>query len=38
MQESKLKCVGISDIHGLLPGDLPPGDLLFIAEDISSKL
>ena len=35
MSESKLKCVGISDIHGLLPADLPPGDLLFIAGDIS---
>ena len=23
MSESKLKCVGISDIHGLLPADLP---------------
>lgn len=35
MSESKLKCVGISDTHGLCPVDLPPGDLLFIAGDIS---
>lgn len=35
MQESKLKCVGISDIHGLLPKDLPEGDLLFLPGDIS---
>lgn len=35
MEEKKLKCVGISDTHGLLPKDLPPGDVLCIAGDIS---
>lgn len=35
MEEKKLKCVGISDIHGMLPKNLPEGDLLFIAGDIS---
>ena len=33
--ENKLKCVAISDTHGLIPKDLPEGDLLFIAGDIS---
>lgn len=35
MEEKKLKCVGISDTHGLLPKDLPEGDILCIAGDIS---
>lgn len=35
MQESKLRCVGIADLHGTLPKDLPEGDVLCIAGDIS---
>ena len=35
MEEKKSKCVGIADTHGLLPGDLPGGDILCICGDIS---
>ena len=35
MKENKIKVVGISDTHGLLPKDLPEGDVLCIAGDIS---
>ena len=35
MEEKKLKCVGIADLHGTLPKDLPEGDVLCIAGDIS---
>lgn len=33
--KEKVKCVGISDTHGLLPKDLPEGDILCICGDIS---
>ena len=35
MEENKIKVVGISDTHGILPKDLPEGDVLCIAGDIS---
>lgn len=35
MEDKKIKCTGISDLHGLLPKDLPGGDILCIAGDIS---
>lgn len=35
MEEKKLKCVGVADLHGTLPKDLPPGDVLCICGDIS---